>query len=233
MPLRDHFRPPVSSRHSWEGFHAQWLPMILLRLFPQLPDACVAAPGVHRGTAFEIEGSANEQDEPSPPAEDNNGGTVTIETDLPDQDEYEIRVYDDQRGRRLVAAIEIVSPSNKDRPESRRMFVAKCAALLQKGVCVSIVDLVTVRQFNLYADLLELIGKTDPALGTEPPNLYAVTVRGVKRSGRRRAHLDVWFYPLTLGQPLSPLPVWLDVDLHVPLDLEASYEDTCRVLRIS
>ena len=31
----------------------------------------------------------------------------------------------------LVAAIEIVSPSNKDRPESRRAFVAKVAALLK------------------------------------------------------------------------------------------------------
>jgi hypothetical protein len=35
-----------------------------------------------------------------------------------------------------VAAIEIVSPANKDRPEHRRKFVAKCAALLQQGVSV-------------------------------------------------------------------------------------------------
>ena len=37
MPLRDHFRPPVSSRHSWEGFHAQWPAMLVQRLFPDLP----------------------------------------------------------------------------------------------------------------------------------------------------------------------------------------------------
>jgi hypothetical protein len=80
--------------------------------------------------------------------------TLTLETELPEQDEYEVRVYDARRGRTLVAAIELVSPSNKDHPESRRAFVAKCAALLQKDVCVSIVDVVTVRQFNLYADLL-------------------------------------------------------------------------------
>jgi hypothetical protein len=35
-----------------------------------------------------------------------------------------------------------------------------------------------------------------------------------------------------LGQPLPVLPIWLDVDLGVSLDLEASYEEICRVLRI-
>jgi hypothetical protein len=38
---------------------------------------------------------------------------------------------------------------------------------------------------------------------------------------------------MTPGRPLPPLPIWLDVDLGVTLDLEASYEDTCRVLRIA
>ena len=36
-----------------------------------------------------------------------------------------------------------------------------------------------------------------------------------------------------LGQPLPTLPLWLDEDLSVPLDLEESYEETCRVLRIA
>ncbi len=96
-----------------------------------------------------------------------------------------MRVYDVHHGRRLVAAIEIVSPSNKDRPESRRAFVAKAATLLQQDVCVSVVDLVTIRQFNLYGDLLALVGGSDPMLDPEPPALYAVTVRGRKRVGRR------------------------------------------------
>jgi len=142
-----------------------------------------------------------------------------------------VRVYDGRHGRRLVAAIEIVSPSNKDRPESRRAFVAKVAALLQRDVSVSIVDIVTIRQFNLYADLLDLIGGSDPMLGAEPPALYAVTARGRKRV-RKRPVLDTWFDPMTLGQALPTLPIWLDDDLGVFLNLETSYEETCRVLRI-
>lgn len=62
--------------------------------------------------------------------------------------DYEVRIYDEERGRRLVAAVEIVSPSNKDRPETRRVFVAKCEALLRRGVSVSVIDLVTSRHFK-------------------------------------------------------------------------------------
>jgi hypothetical protein len=244
MPLRDHFRPPVEDKHSWDELHGMWPGEIVRQLYPILPEGYVAAPRVHLGTAFEIVVSTYRQDEPArqegPRA--GNGGvavaawappepTLTLKAELPDQDEYEVRVYDARHGRRLVAAIEIVSPSNKDRPESRRAFVAKVAALLQRDVSVSIVDLVTIRRFNLYADLLELIGGSDPMLGAEPPGLYAVTVRGRKRY-RNRPLIDTWFYPMALAKPLPTLPIWLDLDLHVLLDLETSYEETCRLLRI-
>jgi hypothetical protein len=245
MPLRDQFRPPVENKNSWDEVHGMWPAVIVQQLFPILPKGFVAAPGVHLGTAFEIDVSAHQDDEPAPPenASNGNGGvavatwappqpTLTLETELPDQDEYEVRVYDARHGRRLVAAIEIVSPANKDRPESRRAFVAKVAALLQRDVSVSLVDLVTIRQFNLYADLLELIGRTDPVLGQEPTALYSVTVRGRRRL-RQRPLLDAWFYPMNLGQALPTLPIWLDVDLGVSLNLDTGYEETCRLLHIA
>jgi len=153
-----------------------------------------------------------------------------VATDLLEQDEYEVRVYDARRGRRLVAAVEIVSPANKDRPEHRRAFVAKCAALLQKLVSVTIIDLVTTRNFNLYGELLELIGTTDPSLGTQPPPLYAVASRGTKRGDGWL--LETWAHPLAVGQPLPTLPLWLADNLSVPLELEPCYEETCRILRI-
>src|SRR5205085_5235951 len=128
----------------------------------------------------------------------------------------------------LVAAVELVSPGNKDRPESRRAFATKCAALLGQGICVSIVDLVTTRRFNLYADVLNLVGVTDPALGQSPPAIYALTCRGRKVSGSPR--FESWAYPLVVGQPLPTLPLWLTEDKAVSLDLETSYEDACRAL---
>jgi hypothetical protein len=245
MPLRDHFHPPVEDEHSWDELHGMWPAVIVQQLFRILPEGYVAAPHVHLGAAFEIDVSTYQRDEPPTPEPPpgGNGGvaiaawappqpTLTLETDLADQDEYQVRIYDARHGRRLVAAIEIISPSNKDRPESRRAFVAKAAALLGRGVCVSLVDVVTIRPSSLYAELLELIGGSDPILRAASPAVYAVTARGRRRAGRR-VLLDTWFYPMEPGRPLPTLPIWLDDDLGVSLDLEASYEEACRVLRIT
>ncbi len=243
MPLRDHFRPPVSSRHSWEGFHAQWPAMLVQRLFPNLPVGYTAEPRVRLGRYYELDIGGFEGDENgSPRSGADSGGvaaapyaaphpTLSVDVDLGEQYEYEVLVFDDERERTLVAAVEFVSPANKDRPEHRQAFVTKCSALLQKGVCVSIVDVVTVRQCNLYGELLDLICRSDPALGEQPPHLYAVTMRS-RSHPQKRPVLDTWFYTLELGQPLPPLPLWLDADLAISLDLEGGYEDTCRVLRI-
>jgi hypothetical protein len=153
-----------------------------------------------------------------------------VATDLPSQDEYEVRVYDSKTGRRLVAAVEIVSPANKDRANHRQAFVAKCATLLQNQVSISIVDLVTTRDFNLYHDLLKLIDEVDPAFGLEPPRLYAVACRGTRPT--EAWTLECWAHPLAVGEPLPALPLWLADNLALPLDLEESYEQTCRDLRI-
>ncbi len=244
MPLRDHFRPPLSDRRSWEGFHGGWPMMIVNTLGQKLPERYIAEPQVHLGSSIEIDVATYEEDDTDSPSagEGNNGGgvatavwappkpTLAVAADLPALDEYAVRVYDTRSGRRLVAAVEIVSPANKDRPEHRRVFVAKCAALLQNRVCVAIIDLVTTRTSNLYSDLMELFGQTDPALADGPPPLYAVACRWVKKGDAW--FLETWTHPLALGRPLPTLPLWLAENLAVPLELELSYEETCRILRI-
>ncbi|MBL8794994.1 MAG: DUF4058 family protein [Planctomycetia bacterium] len=240
MPLRDHFRPPVSTRVSWEEIHGMWPARIVLQLRTVLPAGYVAGPKIHAGSQVEIDVATFEHDDalPPPSAADDSGvattlwappePTVAVETEPPDYDEYEVRIYDAERGRRLVAAVELVSPGNKDRPEKRNAFVGKCAALLQKGVAVSIVDVVTPRQFNLYAELLQFLGQTDPTLGEPQPHLYAVSCRW--RPQDQRMLLQTWSHALALGQPLPTLPLWLTEKRAVPLDLEQSYEQACHDL---
>jgi hypothetical protein len=244
MPLRDHFRPPLDDRRHWAGLHGQWPAMIVMTLARKLPRRFYAEPRVHLGRSAEIDVGTLEEDDTNPlwgEPNGNGGGvatavwapprpTLSVASDLPSQDEYEVRVYDEKRQSRLVAAVEIVSPANKDRPEHRAAFVAKCAALLQQRVSVAIVDVVTTRQSNLYGDLLELIGQADPALASEPP-LYAAACRGTHRGGAWQ--FEAWYHSLGVGQPLSTLPLWLTDDFAVPLELEASYEETCRILRIA
>ena len=205
MPLRDHFRPPVSSRHSWEGFHAQWPAMLVQRLFPNLPVGYTAEPRVRLGRTMNSTSAGSRGTRTGRRGPRRSGGvatalyaaphpTLSVDVDLGEQYEYEVLVFEDEGERTLVAAVEFVSPANKDCPEYRQAFVTKCAALLQKGVCVSIVDVVTVRQFNLYGELLERIGRLDPALGEQPPYLYAVTMRS-RSHPQKRPVLDTWFTP--------------------------------------
>jgi hypothetical protein len=244
MPLRDHFHPPLENEASWEGFHGAWPTMMVVALCRKLPLGYAAEPRVHLGTYYEIDIGSFEKEMPArfgPEASVEEGGvatanwappqpTLAVATDFPDQYEYEVLIYDTKHHRRLVAAVEIVSPANKDRPEHRRIFVAKCAALLRQQVCVAIVDLVTTRQFNLYGDLLDLIGHADPSLAPVPSPLYDAVCRW------RREHdtpqLETWAHAFAIGQPLPTLPLWLSDDLAVPLELEASYEETCRILRL-
>ncbi|HUR55676.1 MAG TPA: DUF4058 family protein [Gemmataceae bacterium] len=241
MPLRDHFRPPVSKRHSWEGFHATWPAMLVGRMQGQLPARFTAEPRVHLGAYFEIDvgGFETNTDDEPPPAVTNSSvstlvapaPTLTLDVDLGEQYEYEVLVFDQERDRTLVAAVEFVSPANKDRAEHRTAFVTKCAALLQKGVCVAIIDPVTIRRANLYLELLTLFGRDDPTFRPTPPVTYAVACRS--RTVDRRSRLENWAHHLVIGQPLPGLPLWITPDTSLTLDLEGSYEDTCRILGIA
>lgn len=243
MPLRDHFRPPVSRQISWEEIHGMWPAVIVQQLKKQLPPGYVSAPMVHFGSQFEIDIATYERDDaPTDFSRTGSEGgvatatwtvaepSVTVETKIPDFDEYEVRIYDAERGRTLVAVIELVSPGNKDRPEKRNAFVGKCAALLQKGIAVSIVDMVTTRQFNLYAELMAFLGQSDPTMGTEGPPIYAASCRWLIQG--ERATLQTWSYALSVGQPLPTIPLWLTPTRVVPLDLEASYEKACDDLSV-
>ena len=242
MPLLDHFRPPIFNKGSWEGFHGMWPALMVMDLCKSLPEQYTAEPRVHLGKNFEIDvctfdiqdadgvrpastgsGSATATWAPPEP-------TLALELDPTEIYEYEVLIFDQLRGRELVAAIELVSPANKDRPETRQAFVSKCAALLKKKICVSIVDLVTVTQFNFYCEVLDVFCQTDPAFGPEPPSTYAVTFRSHHLATRSR--FEPWAYPMVVGQRLPILPIWLDNDHAISLDLESSYQQTCSALRL-
>lgn len=240
MPLRDHTHRPDARRPNWHRVHGGW-PMVLVQhLVPILPPGYTAGPHVHIGVP-EVDVGTHEQDEPGSSGSQGNGGTATrawappvptlrFDADPPDVDEYAVRVYDEAEGERLVASVEFVSPANKDRPEKRRMFVAKCAALLDQGVCVSVVDCVTAHRFNLYADLLDFLGHADPSMGTPAHPIYAVTIR--RTAAERRWQLETWAHPLRVGQQFPAIPLWFNAMDGTMLPLEETYEETCRTLSV-
>jgi hypothetical protein len=145
-------------------------------------------------------------------------------------DTVEVHVFRDEGGPRLRAVVELVTPSNKDRPGERRAFAMKCASYLHQGVGVVVVDVVTARPADLHAELLRVLEFDNEAAWQSPSGLYAVAYRTTVAEGR--AHLQVWTEALALGVPLPCLPLWLGDTLVVPLNLEASYVTTCASLRM-
>ncbi len=83
--------------------------------------------------------------------------TRTVPLQFTHPDLFEVQVFNDEEGPRLVSAIELVSPSNKDRPANRHQFVVKCASYLQQGIHVVVVDVVTIRTGSLHGELLDIL----------------------------------------------------------------------------
>jgi len=80
-----------------------------------------------------------------------------------------------------VAVVELVSPGNKDRPERRGAFEAKCARYLQQGIGLVIVDIVTERQTNLHNELIRLLEQSDSFALADDPAVYTVAYRPSRR----------------------------------------------------
>jgi hypothetical protein len=235
MPLLDHFHPPLSAHRHWQSFHSAWAGEIARQLNQALlPPRYFAEPNVQIGAAVEIDVATLEEAgaagadgagvatavwaPPRPP--------LTAPLDFAHLDAIEVQIFQDEQGPRVVAAIELVSPANKDRPSNRQAFAVKCAAYLQQHIAVVVVDLVTSRAADLHAELLQLLHIS----AASPADLYAAAYRSVTIS--EAARLEAWPHPLALGAELPTLPLWLSPDLALPLDLEQSYAASCEALRI-
>jgi hypothetical protein len=250
MPLRDHFRPPLSEVWPWHTLHGNWATKMVDRLNGEmLDDRFMSQSGRHFGAQVEVDVGTLERDDRGSlfSATNGDGGGVATEPTVfaapvplsavvgfDDPDLFEVKVYRGGGGWNLVAAVELVSESNKDRPESRRALAVKVGSYLQQGVSVVVVDTVTNHAANPHAELADVL-RLPPALRWESPTgLSVVAYRAVRRAppAGPAARLDVWPYPLAVGDPLPTVPLWLAPDLSVPLELELTYAAACRSLRI-
>jgi hypothetical protein len=221
---------------SWEEVHGLWPGIMAVRLNSILPPEYRSGVKIHLGTLVEVDTGAFELDHARDVDNDSDTAlsweashpTLLLETDELTPPEYEVRIYDERQGRQLVAAVEIVSPRNKDRPSAREQFVSKCHVLLQQQVNVVIVDPVTTPSGNLFAELAQRIGANPPATAND--SVYAVSMRLV--SVRRRVRVETWEHTLEVGARLPTLPLWITDSRYVPLELERTYQETCKGLRI-
>jgi hypothetical protein len=205
MPLLDHFHPPLHGPRRWEGFHHAWATFIAQQLNQDtLPSDYYAESEISVGPELEIDVATMEQVDNgnrnkrvgtaiwSPPRP-----KISAKVDFAHLDSYEVRIYQNLGGAELRAAIELISPANKDREGSRRTFAAKCAGYLQHGIGVVIIDVVTARTANLHAELFDAleVKRRSPAWES-PTGLYAVAYRAV--TVRKKPRIEAWPEILTL-----------------------------------
>lgn len=232
MPLLDHFHPPLRPGHHWQAFHGGWAHEMRRHLnLKVLPPGFVAEATVEVGGP-EVDVATLEEVE----RRDANGATggVAVEAWAPPKtttvmpavfpDEIEVQVYSMSGGATLVAAVELVSPANKDRPETRRAFAAKCAAYLQQGIGLVVVDVVTERHANMHDELIALLEQQVEFRFSGNSLLYTVAYRPARR--KQGDQIDLWMTPLTIGQPLPTMPLALRGGPTLPLDLETTYSET-------
>lgn len=243
MPLIDHFHPPLSVQRHWESFHSSWATKLADALTERwLPSNYIAEENVHLGASVEIDVGTFERTRCSM-GEEASGVVATVGPKIwapPSADgafpsvfpgTFEVRVLSTDSGPKLVAAIELISPSNKDRASERRAFAIKCASYLYQGISVIIVDIVTNRRANLHNEILQLMEAGDDLLLPGDDSLYAVAYQPLRHGDSDE--IDVWRHTLTLGQTLPILPLGLRADLVIPVDFESTYAEACLRKRLT
>ena len=247
MPLLDHFRGRLRDSRPWESLHGMWAASIVRALNRDLlPPGYYADVQRHVGR-IEVDIAAFEMGRAAAAAQESDRGgvaTATLPTKVwappaPDfempavfPDVVRVLVYNSEAGPTLVAAVELVSPGNKDGPETRRTFAAKCATYLQQGVGLVTVDIVTERHANLHNELVRAMDLDEKFL-LSPDTLYAVAYRPRRRPEADREKVEVWASPLAVGEPLPDVPLALDKGLMGRLDLEATYSQARQELRLA
>jgi hypothetical protein len=240
MPLRDHFHPPLSERRPWESFHTTWATTLADALNSGiLPHGYIALEQIHAGAAIEIDVATFGE---TTATANGGGGTATVPRTvwvpaapplvLPAvfPPSCTVEILDTEGGRTLVAAIELVSPGNKDRGAKRRLFAAKCATYLSRGIGLIVVDVVTSRQANLHNELMELLDLEERFRMPPEQSLYGVAYRPLQEGGAGR--IETWLYPLSVGQPLPTMPLSLAAEHCVQVNLETAYTEACQRRRL-
>lgn len=237
MPLLDHFHAPLTPTRSWESFHAFWAAAIAEHLNRVLlPPGYFAETQVHVGSRVEVDVASFESEDSGDAASSPDNGSVAVQTQtyappaavlsMPAvfPDEIEVQVFRTTAGATLVGALELVSPGNKDRAETRRAFAAKCASYLQEAIGLLIVDVVTERNANLHDELIRLLEQDEKYRFPASSPLYAAAYHPVRRDPGGD-QIDIWPMSLAVGQTLPTLPLALRGGPVVPIDLEMTYTE--------
>lgn len=126
-------------------------------------------------------------------------------------------------GNQIVALVEIVSPSNKDRPASVQDFVNKIDAALVQGIHVIVVDLFRPGKHD-PGGMAGAIWANISSEQDEVPSSRPLTLCSYRASVPVEAYIE----HLAFGEPLPDMPLFLDADTYINVPLETTYQAAFR-----
>jgi hypothetical protein len=120
----------------------------------------------------------------------------------------------------LVAAVELISPRNKDRSSARACYLACYLGYLQEGAHLLLVDVHRRPIHFSFAEALE--AELHIALSPLPAPL-AASYRVGEPAPEGGRLIAIWRRSLRRGEPLPFMPLPLNVHTALHVDLEATY----------
>jgi hypothetical protein len=225
MPLHD-----WTDERGWDSVLPLWLTYLVEWIQPRLPEGFKAflgsVPALRVGSINGKPDVSIRRWGPEPSTEAAATDTAVLDPDM--EASVVIRldphqaVHIDFHGQ-LIAAIEIVSPRNKDRTDSKETYTNRYLGYLRLGVHLMLVDVLPRPRNFSFSDAIT------GALGMElsplpPPFAAAYRVGEVIPVGDDMGSLvALWRRPLRVGQPLPVLPLPLNVHRAAVIDLEETY----------
>jgi hypothetical protein len=128
-------------------------------------------------------------------------------------------------GHRVVALLEIVSPSNKDRPRHVTAFARKVVGALRAGVHVLLVDIIRPGLHDpqgMHAVVSEWLD--DEAELYHLPHGEPLTLASYAADRQPKAY----FEHMAVGAALPEMPLFLDPERYVQVPLEPTYQAAYR-----
>lgn len=220
MPLHDWNLTP-----GWEGVHHIWMTELARLLKARLPTGyraiigSVPVVGVDSGV-FKPDVSVRTGPETEPEDAPSEAESLRPDFEAAVAELTEESAVFVERAGRLVAAVELISLRNKDRPDSRRDTGLRYLSYLKNGVHLMIVDVhPRPRGFSFAAMFHDELGFEHPGI----PVPMAASYRVGEPLAEMGRFLAVWQRPMTIGESLPELPLPLTVHESVVVDLESTY----------
>lgn len=229
MPLHD-----WNDERGWDGVHLLWLAQLLDWVQPRLPPGFRAYVG--SVPALTLEGNNGKPDvtvrgwrsggseTPSAPATALAPDRETVATFTLDP-QWALHV--DWHGQ-LIAAVEIVSPRNKDRIDSKARYARRYIGYLRQGIHLMLIDVFPrPAEFSFAEAISADLGLGEPT--SPPPLAVSYRVGGpVPNDEHMGTHISIWRRRLEVRQELPALPLALDDHQFVVIDLEQTYHQAAR-----